>query len=380
MLQGVLRSSICYLIFTTSTALALTCPDPPKTVNREVANDLQLAIGALWKLKAVEITNKTEIVPKSIYERVAAPEQLLITEHSIAMFCGLLKDSKMTDQEKLDRFDAFQIRLLQQYNKPNLNYNSSTISAANTLPAKILQPAAQASSPSASSKKNAPTRSNFKADESLNKGIVGAQATLAAADNSQLIDTANLRRNYIEDLISRFRKIAVSTKLGDCDGPAEKVEQRNQARTLHSEIKSLNEIAPIETVTAFVNANSFSSSISVVNCNPSRSDSKNFGESVARIGLLSKAEHKLNCGVASVQLKALARFKIDYAEEIKQYWSGTLSSDSSKLFLRHIKGLATAIATEDFSDVTSSTSVSANQVGFYVSYATDLVNLYCESN
>jgi len=108
-------------------ALALKCPEPPEAARRDITNDLRIALGGLWKLRIAELDNKTEVVPRSIYERTTAPEKLYFAELSTSVFCGLLNDAKeMPEREKIDKYMIFQSKLADQLSRTASSGNAET--------------------------------------------------------------------------------------------------------------------------------------------------------------------------------------------------------------------------------------------------------------
>lgn len=115
-MKTLVRSVVIAIVALASfSVLALDCPSMPEAARRDISNDLKIALGSVWKLKAIEISNSTEVVPKVIYDKVAAPDKLYFVELSTAIFCSLLRDARdMNEREKIERFVAFQERLSNQ--------------------------------------------------------------------------------------------------------------------------------------------------------------------------------------------------------------------------------------------------------------------------
>jgi formylglycine-generating enzyme required for sulfatase activity len=93
----------------------MPCPPMPAavtTIAHDVKSDIDASVGSLGKLKVGQIGAKTDVVAKSIFEKYSNLDRLLALQTMAATYCALLRESKLSDIEKLDRWDAFQTKVL----------------------------------------------------------------------------------------------------------------------------------------------------------------------------------------------------------------------------------------------------------------------------
>lgn len=96
---------------------AITCPEMPDKitqVNRDVRSDIQANVGALGKLKAGEVTVKTDVIAKNLFDKYPNVDRILVAQMMAATYCSLIRESKsMSDVEKQERWEKFQERIFQ---------------------------------------------------------------------------------------------------------------------------------------------------------------------------------------------------------------------------------------------------------------------------
>jgi hypothetical protein len=90
----------------------LTCPAPPQQVARDVSVDTKGKVAGLGKLKVGELENKTEVVVKPLLDSTPNSDRLLMAQMMTSIFCQVISQSSLSDKEKLDRFDAFNEKIL----------------------------------------------------------------------------------------------------------------------------------------------------------------------------------------------------------------------------------------------------------------------------
>lgn len=100
---------------TDALAGAIACPDPPAQYAKDVNTDTQVAIGALGRLKASELANKTQVVTKPLLDNVPNSDRFYLTQSLISTFCRMISASSLTDNEKLDRLTAFTDQIMSPY-------------------------------------------------------------------------------------------------------------------------------------------------------------------------------------------------------------------------------------------------------------------------
>ncbi|AFT90263.1 hypothetical protein [Paraburkholderia phenoliruptrix] len=91
------------------------CPDMPTSVtsvSHDVRNDIQVAAGSIGKVKAGEVTVKTDVVAKNLFEKFPNVDKTLSIQIMSATYCSMLKKSNLTDRERLSRWEKFQNGIL----------------------------------------------------------------------------------------------------------------------------------------------------------------------------------------------------------------------------------------------------------------------------
>jgi hypothetical protein len=87
-------------------------PDAVTTIAHDVKSDIDASVGSLGKLKVGQIGVKTDVVAKSIFEKYPNLDRLLTLQTMAATYCALLRESTLSDGEKLNRWEAFQTKAL----------------------------------------------------------------------------------------------------------------------------------------------------------------------------------------------------------------------------------------------------------------------------
>jgi hypothetical protein len=89
----------------------IPCPPMPAavtTIAHDVKSDIDTKVGLLGPIKAGDLSIKTDVAGKSVFERYPNIDRLLTLQTMTATYCALLRDSTLTPNEKLDRWEAFQ--------------------------------------------------------------------------------------------------------------------------------------------------------------------------------------------------------------------------------------------------------------------------------
>jgi hypothetical protein len=87
-------------------------PSAVTEVNRDVVSDVKGAIAVLGPIKGGEIGIRTEVVAKNLFEKYPNVDKLLTLQTLAATYCAMLRDSRISDTEKLDRWELFQEQVL----------------------------------------------------------------------------------------------------------------------------------------------------------------------------------------------------------------------------------------------------------------------------
>lgn len=93
----------------------VSCPSPPNSVtsvNRDVRTEIGAQVGALGRLKLGDLSIKTETVAKNLFAKYPNLDQLVALELMSSTYCSILRESKIPDTEKLDRWERFQSSVL----------------------------------------------------------------------------------------------------------------------------------------------------------------------------------------------------------------------------------------------------------------------------
>lgn len=102
-------------VFPVLSIASISCPPAPAVtdVTRDVKAEINAGVGSLGKAKAGEISVKTEVVAKNIFERFPNVDKLVTLQMMSSTYCQLLAQSQfLSDREKLDRWERFQEKVL----------------------------------------------------------------------------------------------------------------------------------------------------------------------------------------------------------------------------------------------------------------------------
>lgn len=118
------------VLLTTATplpALAITCPSTPDVAGRSsaISSDVRVAVGSLGKIKLGDLSVKTNVVAKSIFEKFPNIDELVKIQMMSSTYCQLLNESKsLSDQERLKRWEEFQRSILKLQGSPSSSGSS----------------------------------------------------------------------------------------------------------------------------------------------------------------------------------------------------------------------------------------------------------------
>jgi hypothetical protein len=98
------------LVFPLLSAADISCPPPPSVIetNRDINFEVTGGVGVLKNVKAGDISVKTQIVAKNIFEKFPNIDKLIMLQMMSSTYCQMLSNSKMTDKEKLEKWERFQ--------------------------------------------------------------------------------------------------------------------------------------------------------------------------------------------------------------------------------------------------------------------------------
>ena len=91
------------------------CPQMPSVMTataKDVRSDINVNVGELGPIKVGEIGVKTDVLTKSIFEKFPNADRLLTLDTLVATYCPMLRNSDLSDVEKIDRWEAFQSKVL----------------------------------------------------------------------------------------------------------------------------------------------------------------------------------------------------------------------------------------------------------------------------
>lgn len=98
-----------------SQAAAINCPSVPDIAshNSDIHSDVKAALGSLGKVKIGDISVKTDVVAKNIFEKFPNVDQMIKIQMMSSIYCQTLNDAKsLSDSERLDRWNEFQKSIL----------------------------------------------------------------------------------------------------------------------------------------------------------------------------------------------------------------------------------------------------------------------------
>ena len=94
----------------------ITCPPYPPNVSekaRNVKSDIDASAGRLGSIKAVEIQIKTEVEAKNLFEKFPHVDKVLMLQILASSTCGMLEKSRLSDEEKIKRWEHFQDKFME---------------------------------------------------------------------------------------------------------------------------------------------------------------------------------------------------------------------------------------------------------------------------
>lgn len=113
-----MRKLITLFIITVSSlpmaAAANNCPDMPAsigTVSRDFKADISVSLGSFGKLRAGEVAIKAEAAAKNLFDKYPDINRRAVVEMMFSSYCSMVNSADIPDREKLDRLEAFSIRL-----------------------------------------------------------------------------------------------------------------------------------------------------------------------------------------------------------------------------------------------------------------------------
>ncbi len=129
------------ILYSNDSIATITCPLMPTSVtdvNRDIKSDINASAASLWKVKAGEVSTKTEITAKNLFEKYPNIDKLITLQTMAATYCTMLRDTKtVSEKEKLDRWERFQEKVLSlqssptQEKQPQAKPNSVTLTQTN---------------------------------------------------------------------------------------------------------------------------------------------------------------------------------------------------------------------------------------------------------
>jgi hypothetical protein len=87
-------------------------PSAVTSVNHDVRSEIDAAAGSIGKVKAGEVTVKTDVVAKNLFEKFPNVDKALSIQIMASTYCSMLKKSNLTDRERLSRWEKFQSGIL----------------------------------------------------------------------------------------------------------------------------------------------------------------------------------------------------------------------------------------------------------------------------
>jgi hypothetical protein len=170
----------------------IVCPQMPSsvtTVNRDIRNDFSLQIGALGRIKLGEITNKTEVVAKNLLNKHPTLDKIVALELMSATYCSLIRQSKIPDAEKLDRWERFYEAVL--------GVKTSAPKVSPQLPSNVSRPQSPPSKPSTPNVPAGPTSIQGANNNGIQVGVnTGSIVVIPTAPSpSYKIDKGELLKN-----------------------------------------------------------------------------------------------------------------------------------------------------------------------------------------
>jgi hypothetical protein len=122
--------------FCSVTVAAIPCPTMPDMtqINRDVKSRIDTDIGSLGKLKAAEISVRTDVVAKNLFKDYRNSDRLLLVQMMSATYCAMIRDNgAVPEQDKLALWDHFQnnaFKFLASDYVPNIAEKNPTVDNA----------------------------------------------------------------------------------------------------------------------------------------------------------------------------------------------------------------------------------------------------------
>jgi hypothetical protein len=92
-----------------------SCGEMPAAVtgiNRDVKSDISASIGSIGKVGTVSVGAKTEVEALNLFSKYPNVDRLVTLQMMSSTYCTMLRSSKISDSEKLDRWERFQDKIL----------------------------------------------------------------------------------------------------------------------------------------------------------------------------------------------------------------------------------------------------------------------------
>lgn len=90
-----------FLIFTSSSALALECPSAPTNASEDTKVNVKAAVGKLGPVKAAELATEVARTTHDLLAKLPNADRVYLEKMMFSAYCTLLRDNKsMSDEEK----------------------------------------------------------------------------------------------------------------------------------------------------------------------------------------------------------------------------------------------------------------------------------------
>ena len=114
-LEYILISTIAFLLMHSNAYANISCPPMPDavtSVNKDFKSEISASVGSLGKIKAGDISVKTEIQANNLFAKYPNVDKLLALQTMSATYCEMLSRSSIPEAEKLNRWEKFQDKVL----------------------------------------------------------------------------------------------------------------------------------------------------------------------------------------------------------------------------------------------------------------------------
>ncbi len=95
-----------YCLLAASAAVALDCPSPPENVVKEVVVDTEASVSGLGSLAGGALKNHTAVTAKNLFEKYPNADRVTVVTLMLSVYCRQIDQSRVTDEQKLDRFQT----------------------------------------------------------------------------------------------------------------------------------------------------------------------------------------------------------------------------------------------------------------------------------